>query len=65
MAERLHLRGGAVSHAFARVHAAAFEEEVTTPAPPSAQKPATELDIATVAAMSQHPGFPGIAYTRG
>lgn len=62
MAERLHLRDGAVRAA----RALTGREEVNTgpaPAPVAAAPQQPDLDISTVAAMSQQPGFPSIAYT--
>jgi hypothetical protein len=63
MAERLHLRGGAVTAARASSRTVEREEWSPPPAPVIAE--GTASDIAALAAMSQHPGFPGIGYSGG
>lgn len=63
-AERLVHYDGAVRHALAVEYAAAGP-----PPPPDDQSPAVVtgagVDVATVASLSQTPGFPGVAYTSG
>lgn len=68
MVERLPLRDGAVRFALRAKFGDTPEYAGTAPAGPGADgaEPMTMVDdVAELAAMSQQPGFPGIAYTSG
>jgi hypothetical protein len=71
IAERLPLRGGAVTAALTDKGAAHGGDQEwlpgpdTGPASPSVVAAGTANDIASLAAASQHPGFPGIGYSGG
>lgn len=68
MAQRLPLRGGAVSAAVAEAQTDREpwpREEVHPSSQSSGMAEGTADDIAAMAAMSQNPGFPGIGYSGG
>ncbi|TFV90386.1 hypothetical protein [Blastococcus sp. CT_GayMR16] len=68
-AQRLYVRGGAVTAALATAGPVGREEMIAPPPPPTSSAPGisagTPDDIAAMAAMSQNPGFPGIGYSGG
>lgn len=63
-AARLPLRSGAVAYALTRDHGEEGGQVQQAAAQPAVAE-GTADDIAALAAASQHPGFPGIAYAGG
>lgn len=63
-AQRLPIRGGAVAHVLARElqpeQTTGVVEQAGAYSPPASE--GTTDDVASIAAMSQHPGFPSIGY---
>lgn len=63
-AERLPAYEGAVRAAFLAARAASATSPPLGPAGEGVSEP-PPVDVATLAAISDHPGFPGIEYVRG